>query len=142
VARIRWNAREAERLFNSQSGPVGRDLARKGRRVEEQQRRTAPVSPDGSHGRPPGYLRDHTYSRLGRDDRGLHVDVGTDATTPDGFPYPLVQELGSRPHVIESKGDYPLRNPQTGQVFGKRVQHPGTDPQPWLRPSLDVLRGE
>lgn len=142
MATIRWNAREAERLLNSQAGPVGRDLARKGQRVETEQRRTAPVSPDGSHGRPAGYLRDRTYSRLGRDERGLLCDIGTDATTPDGFPYPLAQELGARPHVIESHGDYPLRNPKTGQVFGRRVQHPGNPPQPWLRPSLDVLRGE
>lgn len=142
MARVRWNAKEAEKLLNSQSGPVGRDLAGKGRRVEAEQQRTAPVSPDGSHGRPPGYLRDRTYSRLGRDAQGLHCDIGTDATTSDGTPYPIFVELGTRPHVIESHGDYPLRNPKTGQVFGRRVQHPGTDPQPWLRPSLDVLRGE
>jgi hypothetical protein len=142
MARVVWNYGEEERLLHSEHGPVGRDLARKGERVAAEQRRTAPVSPDGSHGRPPGYMRDHISSELHRDSVGLYVDIGTDARTPDGHPYPLDVELGARPHVIESHGDYPLRNPKTGQVFGRRVNHPGNDPQPFLRPSLDVLRHE
>jgi hypothetical protein len=48
----------------------------------------------------------------------------------------LVNELGSRPHLIESHGDYPLRNRETGQVFGRVVHHPGTLAQPFLRPAL------
>ncbi|MCX5066661.1 hypothetical protein OOJ91_12305 [Micromonospora lupini] len=142
MARVVWNYGEAERLLHSESGPVGRDMARKGERVAAEQRRTAPVSPDGSHGREPGYMRDHVSSNLGRDTLGLYVDVGTDARTPDGHAYPLDVELGTRPHVIKSKGNYPLRNPKTGQVFGPEVHHPGTDAQPFLRPSLDVLRHE
>lgn len=142
MARVVWNYGEADRLLNSEAGPVGRDLAAKGRRVAAEQRRTAPVSPDGSHGREPGYMRDHIDSTVGRDSLGLHVDIGTDAKTPDGHAYPLDVELGTRPHTITSHGDYPLRNPKTGQVFGKSVQHPGTEAQPFLRPSLDVLRRE
>ena len=64
---------------------------------------------------------------------------GVQATLVD---YALPVELGSRPHIIESRGDYPLRNRKTGQVFGKRVRHPGTQAQPFLRPALDVLRHE
>lgn len=142
MARVVWNRAELARLLDSQSGPVGRDLAIKGEKVANEQRRLAAVSPDGSHGRPPGYMRDHIHSELGRDAVGLHVDIGTDATTPDGHAYPLDVELGSRAHTITSKGDYPLRNPKTGQVFGKSVEHPGTKAQPFLRPSLDVLRRE
>ncbi len=41
-------------------------------------------------------------------------------------------EHGTRPHVIESHGDWPLRSAD-GRVFGRRVQHPGT-------PALHILR--
>ncbi len=41
-------------------------------------------------------------------------------------------EHGTRPHVIESHGNYPLRSAD-GRVFGRRVQHPGT-------PALHLLR--
>ncbi len=142
MARVVWNRAELARLLDSQSGPVGRDLAVKGEKVAAEQRRLAPVSPDGSHGRPPGHMRDRIHSELGRDAIGLHVDVGTDATTPDGHAYPLDVEYGTRPHKIRSKGNYPLRDPKSGRVFGYEVDHPGTQAQPFLRPSLDVLRRE
>jgi len=87
-------------------------------------------------------MRDRIRSEVGRDTVGLHVDIGTDATTPDGHAYPLDVEFPTRPHTITSHGDYPLRNAKTGQTFGKEVHHPGTKGQPFLRPSLDVLRRE
>ncbi|WBB94184.1 hypothetical protein [Verrucosispora sp. WMMC514] len=140
--RVVWNDAAEDWLLHAEQGPVGRDLAVKGERVAAEQRRTCPVSEDGSHGRESGHMRDQIKSELHRDPVGLYVDIGTDATTPDGYPYPVGVELGTRPHTITSHGDYPLRNPKTGRVFGKTVQHPGTQPQPFLRPSLDVLRRE
>lgn len=108
--------------------------------VEDGQRRRIPVSADGSHGRPAGYARDRIHTERGRDAQGPYRDVGSDAETPDGFSYPLALELGTAPHVIESKGDYPLRS-NTGQVFGRRVNHPGTRPYPWCRAALQDLAG-
>lgn len=110
--------------------------------VVASQRERIPVSKDGSYGRPPGYARDRIAARPTVSLRGgLAFNVGSDATTPEGFPYPVVLDVGSRPHTIESHGDYPLRNPRTGQVFGKRVHHPGTAPTSWCRGSLAVIRG-
>jgi hypothetical protein len=106
------------------------------------QRRRIPVSRDGSHGRPPGYARSRISVTAGVDARGRYRDIGSDATTPDGTPYPLILDLGSAPHVIESHGDYPLRNPRTGQVFGRRVNHPGTRPTAWCRASIEDIRGK
>lgn len=60
----------------------------------------------------------------------------------DGRTYAAYVELGTRPHVIESHGDYPLRNRRTGQVFGRRVNHPGTRERPYLRPALYTERSE
>lgn len=49
-------------------------------------------------------------------------------------------EYGSDEHVIESHGKWPLRNKETGQVFGRRVLHPGTPEQPFMRPALYRVR--
>lgn len=111
--------------------------------VAEGQRRRIPVSRDGSHGRPPGYARSKIHVERGADPAGPYWDVGTgdDALTPDGTNYPLILELGSPRHEIRSKGDYPLRNRKTGQVFGRAVDHPGTKPYPWLRAALADIAG-
>ena len=45
-------------------------------------------------------------------------------------------EYGTRPHIIRSHGDYPLRNRETGEVFGRVVRHPGTQAQPFIRPNF------
>ena len=53
-----------------------------------------------------------------------------------GVDYAASVEMGSRPHVIRSHGPWPLRNRETGQVFGQVVHHPGTKAQPFMRPAL------
>lgn len=109
--------------------------------IAEAQRARIPVSKDGSYGRPAGYARSRIKVVRGVDPIGIHRDIGSDATTPDGTSYPAILDLGAKPHVIESKGDYPLRNRRTGQVFGRRVNHPGTKPTAWCRGSLESVRG-
>lgn len=104
------------------------------------QKRRIPVSADGSNGRPSGYARDSIHVERGRDAVGPYRDVGSDATTPSGYPYPLGLELGTAPHVIESHGKYPLRD-KHGNIFGRTVNHPGTQPYPWCRAALADLAG-
>jgi hypothetical protein len=58
--------------------------------------------------------------------------VGADETAA---PSALFVEFPTRPHTIESHGDYPLRN-KRGQTFGRVVHHPGTEAQPFLVPGL------
>jgi hypothetical protein len=108
--------------------------------VADGQRRRIPVSDDGSNGRPAGYARDHIDVHRGADALGPYWDIGSDATTPSGYPYPLGLELGTRPHVITSHGNYPLRS-KSGQVFGHSVNHPGTHPYPWCRAALQDIVG-
>lgn len=109
--------------------------------VADRQRELIPVSNDGSNGRRPGYARDHISTWVGFSRGGTYYDVGSDATTPDGVSYPAIMDAGSRPHTIESHGDYPLRNPHTGQVFGPAVRHPGTKATYWCRNSIFALAG-
>jgi hypothetical protein len=104
------------------------------------QKRRIPVSADGSNGRAPGYARDRIHVERGRDGDGPYRDVGSDATSLSGYPYPLGLELGTAPHDIESHGPYPLRD-KHGTVFGRRVHHPGTHPYPWCRAALQDLVG-
>ncbi|GAA0528795.1 hypothetical protein GCM10010172_06750 [Paractinoplanes ferrugineus] len=108
--------------------------------VEEGQKRRIPVSRDGSHGRERGYARDQIHVERGRDAIGPYRDIGSDAESPDGYPYPLGLETGTVPHDITAKGDYPLRS-KDGRVFGKTVHHPGTKPMPWCVPALADLAG-
>lgn len=103
--------------------------------VERGAVRRAPVSEDGSGLHPPGQLKASIGTTAGRDADGPYRDVGSD------LDYSLYVETGTAPHVIRAHGEYPLRNPHTGQVFGREVHHPGTDPQPYLRPALDDLAG-
>jgi hypothetical protein len=126
---MRWNRREEDRLLRSQRGPVGEDLRVRAARVEAEQKRLAAVSPDGSHGRAAGYMRDSVTTQPGRDEIGLYADIGPTATTPQGHPYPLDVEFGTRPHTIPN-------------AFGRGepVQHPGTTAQPFMRPSIEAAR--
>lgn len=110
--RIDWNEAEFQQLL-SEVGPVGQLLQEDGQKVTQEAKRLSPTSPDGSHGRPSGYLRSQIGFKLGRDAEGPYVDIASPATTPDGSPYGLFQEVGT----------------SRGIKF-----------TPHLRPALDVLR--
>jgi hypothetical protein len=138
--RVVMNQGVLERLLYFRDGPVARHLNSLGDRAVFVARRLAPVSEDGSHGRPAGYLRDQIHHELTSEGRNLAVNIYSPATTPEGFPYGYAMEVGTGPHTIRSHGDYPLRNPQTGQVFGREVHHPGTAARPHLRPALMTVR--
>lgn len=133
-----WDDRELDKLLNSPEGPVGRDLSRRGAVGAQAAKTLCPVSPEGSDGRPSGYARSQIGFEVGRDREGLYVDVSNPAETRDGKPLGLFIEVGTVEHDIISHGDYPLRN-KRGFVFGRKVRHPGTQPQPHLRPALDVM---
>lgn len=93
------------------------------REVERDANRRAPVDT--------GDMRKSIHSVVVK--RTGRVFVGTDHWAPT--------EYGSRPHIIESGGAYSLHNHETGQYFGRRVKHPGTPSQPFMRPALYKHRG-
>lgn len=136
--RITWNGSEFDSIMHSDSGAVARFLSHVGLLVAVEARRLAPVSHDGSHGRPAGYMRSLIRQVVSKDGDGLHCDVISPALTPEGYPYPLGVEVGTKPHIITSRGDYPLRTKQ-GRVLGHSVNHPGNAPHPYLRPALQRI---
>jgi hypothetical protein len=138
VVRLTWDDGEYGRMMHSSTGEVATFLITLGVQVAVTARSLAPVSADGSYGRPRGYLRDHITHVLSTES-GLHCDVISPATTPDGFPYGFGMEVGTRPHTITSHGDYPLRA-HDGRALGHSVQHPGTKAHPYLRPALETVR--
>jgi hypothetical protein len=48
---------------------------------------------------------------------------------------------GTPPHIIRSTGPWPLRNPETGQVFGRVVHHPGTKPARFIEAAAREIDG-
>ncbi len=57
-------------------------------------------------------------------------------------PYSAFVELGTRPHEIRPVDARALRwVDASGIHFSRRVWHPGTRPQPFLRPALTAARG-
>jgi hypothetical protein len=131
--RLNWDETEWVRVFGT-GGPVAQYMRGQAEIVTQGAKRRAPVSPAGSNGRGSGYLRSSIGWEMGNDGQGMYFDIQALAD------YALMVEVGTAPHVIESHGDYPLRNARTGAVFGKRVNHPGTAAQPFLRPALDDIR--
>ena len=84
-----------------------------------------------------GALKDSIEHHLEGDDLIVSATGGADGRT-----YAAYVELGTTPHIIRAHGPYSLHNRETGQYFGPVVHHPGTKPQPFLRPALFQERSE
>lgn len=89
------NQSELDRFLRDPAGPVGDHLSRLGRQVYTVARNMAPISPHGSHGRPPGFLKTRIDWRLELAADGLSVVVTSPATTGDGrnAPYGSYQNI-------------------------------------------------
>lgn len=83
-----------------------------------------------------GALRSTITGEAARDRMDCRLSAGD--TVVD---YAAVVEVGGRAHIIRSHGPWPLRNRETGQVFGQVVRHPGTPAQPYLRPGVMAIAG-
>jgi hypothetical protein len=63
-------------------------------------------------------------------------------TFTSSAPYAGYVIGGTREHPIDSKGEWPLRNRVTGQVFGRHVIHPATAPNRFPERALGPLAAE
>lgn len=93
-----------------------------------------PVSPVGSRHRS-GNLRSSIHAVRGGNGSARWVDIGP---TADYAPYVNNDTV---PHIIESHGPWPLRNRETGQVFGRIVHHPGTRGQHFVERTAETFEG-
>ncbi len=57
-------------------------------------------------------------------------------------PYSAYVHEGTRPHTIEVKHKRTLANRRTGEIFGPKVQHPGTAPNPFLTRAYEKVKGQ
>lgn len=89
---------------------------------------TEDIADDMRHGVPvdTGDLHDSIETQYPRDGVG-RVFVGTDHWAET--------EYGSGPHTIRVRNKKVLHNAETGEFFGKEVEHPGTPAQPFMRPA-------
>lgn len=123
---VRVDEAALREFLSGVNGPVVRELNRLARKVRDAAKRLAPP-----HVRGGIEVRATT-----RGPDGPEVTIASTATGPNGEPLGLWAEVGTRPHIIRSTGPWPLRNRETGQVFGPVVHHPGTKATPHLRPAL------
>ncbi|MFZ3032258.1 MAG: HK97-gp10 family putative phage morphogenesis protein [Candidatus Moraniibacteriota bacterium] len=65
----------------------------------------------------------------------------TRAVVTSKAPYSIFVEEGTSPHTIEVKNKRVLANKRTGQFFGKKVNHPGTRANPFMRRAVDKSKG-
>jgi len=97
-------------------------------KVEGTAKRNAPVNKQGGGGN----LRQSIRGKMVGVARGV-VEVGVS--------YGIFVHEGTQPHTIRVTNKKVLANKRAGQIFGKVVHHPGTQPQPFLKDALDDEAG-
>lgn len=122
------NLKAIQATFNAAPLKMGKNLSKAVEqtitKVESTAKREAPVNKQTGGGN----LRQSIKSRMLGVARGA-VEVNAKYAVP-------VHE-GSRPHIIRVRNKRVLANRRTGQIFGKRVKHPGTRPNKFLQRAVD-----
>jgi hypothetical protein len=116
--------------FKSHTGPVGREIDRRGSRVLQAAR--------GDVGVRTGQLRGNLHKEWFTRPSG---DVGQ--RVGSNVSYAHLHHDGTRPHVIAARRARLLRyvNRQGQVVFARSVMHPGTSPNRYLLDNLGLAGG-
>jgi hypothetical protein len=146
--RITWDQTAIRLDCTSESSPIGRAMSTIADRLVNEMKARCPVSPRGrsssAQGRWPARKSGQLRNSI-RKVKGASMDqvwlVGPTDTLEDGTFLGELIEKGTPPHDINSRGPWPLRNPDTGQVFGPHVRHPGTSAQPFIAPAARAMQG-
>ena len=138
--RITWDNAALARLERSPTGPVVRDLIRRGNAVADAARRQIPLGHVGVGGRAARggrlNLRDTVHVRL------VHraADVPTVRVGSED-PIAYLHHEGTRPHVIVPRRASVLvfwSNKSGRVIYNRRVLHPGTGPNRYLTDNLHL----
>lgn len=120
---VNWNAAQLDYLLNNPAGPVGRDLARRGRKVL--------MAATMQVGVETGRLKKSLKMTHERNARGQFVMVGSKLN------YALLHHEGSRPHIITPNRAQVLAFSSKGRViYTTQVRHPGTKANRYLKDNL------
>lgn len=111
------------RYFGRMSDDVKRAVERTRIDVQNEARRRAPVDT--------GRLRSSIVSRAEGSGRSVGYVIGTNVN------YAAAVEYGTAPHVIKPKYKRALYWPGAAHPVAQ-VNHPGTRPQPFLRPAIEM----
>lgn len=120
--RIEMDQIAIRRMLRSPTGAVGRRMILRGQAVAKRAKELAP------EGMRKGISSDYTGNIL-----------GTTVVIRSTHPATVFVNEGTRPHIIRSKGSWPLRNVSSGQVFGPVVHHPGTKANPFLTRAMEEV---
>lgn len=129
VGELVIDARKLHAFAASPTGPIMRDLMRRGTNVQTGARRLVRKRTRT--------LEKSIVKRADVDGRGPVVYVVTDA------PYAIYEHDGTRPHIIRPRNRKVLRFPTRGGaiVFAQVVHHPGTEGSEFLVKALPLARG-
>lgn len=109
-------------VFDPQ-GPIRNDLRRRGRNVQRRARQLVGVNT--------GALRQSIHVTDLNTMTAPSISIGSD------LEYALAHHEGTRPHVILPRTERLLRFKVGGKVvYARRVDHPGTQPNPYLARAL------
>jgi hypothetical protein len=128
-----------DKILNSPSGEVGRDLKRRADRI----RNAAKLKVGVKTGRLRRSIRVYGHRRTAL---GQKIQIGT------SVPYALMHHNGTKPHIITPNNHRFLKfKPSTGaskgwnvladgSVLARKVRHPGTKPNRYLSDSVKYIR--
>ncbi len=120
---INLSKSQLDYLLNNPAGPVGRSLARRGRKVLAAAR--------GQVGVDTGRLKKSLRMTHERSSRGQFVRVGSQLN------YALLHHEGSRPHIITpTRSQVMVFNKGARVIYATSVRHPGTRANRYLTNNL------
>lgn len=110
-------------FINDPDGPIKKDLRRRANNVQRRARQLVGVKT--------GALRQSIQVKE------LQTLVTPSISIGSQLPYALAHHEGTRPHTIDPNSERLLRFKVAGKVvYARRVQHPGTRPNPYLARAL------
>lgn len=120
-----WNNSNYEHMFHSWEGPTGIYIARRATKLQTQATMQA--------GLRTGALKAAMGTYFGTRDKELEAKIGVNPGQGDGDSgYARMHHEGTAAHIIRPSGKA-LKFKQAGAtVFYSKVNHPGTDANPYL----------
>jgi HK97 gp10 family phage protein len=89
------------------------------------------------------YKKSVPWTRTGKAQQSIvmRVKSNNEAQVYMGVNYGKFIEYGTKPHVIQGK---PILSWKVGgqRFFARRVNHPGTKPRPFWRPTIKLTKGK